>query len=1795
MVTLVRHDLDFMLQQIRIAEQHAAGTPLTDLIPDIHLPWGLRTVDGSYNNIVPGREHFAAADQPFPSMLTGNFIEAEPSVFGPPGGPNTSYAQTSGNVFDSQPRIISNLIVDQTAANPAAQAAADARDGFAYDHDADPSTPDLFVIPNQAPDEGLSAPFNSWMTLFGQFFDHGLDLVRKGDAGTIFMPLQPDDPLYVPGSPTNFLVLTRATNAAVSAGQDGVFGTSDDVHTHVNQTTPWVDQNQTYTSHASHQVFLREYVLDAAGRPVATGKLLEGADGGLATWADIKLQAREMLGIQLTDADVLNVPLLATDQYGMFLRGPNGFAQIVTNGGLVEGNPASPIATTAALRTNHAFLDDIAHSAAPTAGLVADADAVAGGTPAAGTYDNELLDAHFITGDGRGNENIGLTAVHHVFHSEHNRLVEHVKAQVLASGDNAFIAEWLMPGSDVRDGVQPAEWNGERLFQAARFATEMQYQHIVFEEFARKVQPLVNVFVFNSATEIDPAIVAEFAHTVYRFGHSMLTETVDRMGADGTRDDMGLIEAFLNPIGFTDGGVMTADEAAGAIVRGMTRQVGAEIDEFVTDAVRNNLLGLPLDLAAINLARGRDTGVPGLNAAREQFYELTGSSFLKPYDSWLDFALNIKNPASIINFIAAYGEHPLVQAETTVDGKRAAATLIVLGGTGAPADRHDFINGTGAWNGVETGLNKVDFWIGGLAEKQLPFGGMLGSTFNFVFETQLERLQDGDRLYYLTRLQGTNFLSQLEGQSFADLISRNTDIAEAGGMHLPADIFSAPAFILEVDQSRQITNLDAEGNPLPGGNGDPTGDDPVLEAISPLVIRADVDGDGDNDMVRYTGIDHVVLGGTAEADTLTGSIGDDALWGDGGDDRLEGGAGVDNIMGGDGDDIITDLGGDDVIKGDGGNDVIAGGSGLDLILAGDGKDAVLVGNDASEVFAGAGSDFVLGGGDADVIMGNEGDDWLEGGLGEDGLAGDNAEAFFDSTVIGHDVLFSQGGGDGDMDGESGDDILAQSIAVDRSRGNFGFDWAIHQGDLLAADTDLEIPIFTTIPAEIARDRFDLVEGLSGWKFDDILRGDDAGTTAGDFDDHVLNAEGIARIDGLQAVLGAGVTSFRDGNIILGGDGSDAIEGRGGNDVIDGDAWLNVRISIRDKLDPNLELRSIDSLGEIRGELLNGSINPGQLRIMREVLTADGTDDVDTAIFSDDAANYDITANADGSFTVVHARGTLTDGTDLVRNVERLAFADTTIALDDSNGMPEGRPGITGLARENALLTAVANFSDPEGIVAGSVNWTWQAETTEGEWTDVGSGVTFRPGDAHVDLAIRVIASYRDGAGALERSISLPTGLVQNVNDAPVGGVAISDMTPTQGIALTAMPGTILDADGMAGSVLTYRWQQLNGGNWVNIAGATSATFTPANAGATLRLVVTYTDDQGTNETLVSLPTAQVGRRVTGTNAAEVLAFTNFDDIGFGGGGADTMNGRNGHDTLFGEGGGDVLTGHAGDDSIDGGAGDDNLDGGAGNDALLGGANDDVVRGQGGDDALDGGIGLDTLTGGFGNDTLLGDAGADSLSGQGGDDLIEGGDGIDRLDGGDGNDILRGDAGADMMFGRTGNDLMDGGADADRLDGGDGFDTLHGGEGGDTLIGGIGDDLLRGDAGDDRLVGGDGLDTLRGGAGADILFGGIGQDMFHWATAAEGGDTVGDFSVVDDVLAFSGAGFGGGLRTGMDLAARFAANADGVATAAFGQFVYETDTGRLSWDADGTGAGAAQLIATLQGNPVLTASDLAIVA
>src|SRR5262245_21248839 len=317
-VTFNSSDLQFILDQIEIAEANAAGTPLIDLLANVTLPFGLRTVDGTLNNLVPTQSAFGAADNSFPPLADPSFQPADPVTFDPDGpggqavGDPPSYAQTNGFVFDADPRTISNLIVDQTVNNPAAYATA-------YDPGADGilHTPDdvlkegvqivtspgldqtfgtaddtqVFFFQNSSPDLGLSAPFNSWFTFFGQFFDHGLDLVTKGGNGFIFIPLQPDDPLIAGADgifgnaddlpvDQRFMVETRAT---MLPGADGILGTADDIHEQQNTTTPFVDQNQTYSSNPSHQVFLREYAIGTDGKPHDTGRLIThrdlGADG----------------------------------------------------------------------------------------------------------------------------------------------------------------------------------------------------------------------------------------------------------------------------------------------------------------------------------------------------------------------------------------------------------------------------------------------------------------------------------------------------------------------------------------------------------------------------------------------------------------------------------------------------------------------------------------------------------------------------------------------------------------------------------------------------------------------------------------------------------------------------------------------------------------------------------------------------------------------------------------------------------------------------------------------------------------------------------------------------------------------------------------------------------------------------------------------------------------------------------------------------------------------------------------------------------------------------------------------------------------------------------------------------------------------------------------------------------------------------------------------------------------------------------------------------------------------------
>ncbi|WP_092919148.1 peroxidase family protein [Agrococcus baldri] len=1878
---LNQNDLEFILRQIQISEAHAAdqqnpsnytllcGNPQDatgTCVPDVMRPAGVRTVDGSYNNLFVGRSAWGSGLQEFPRMLDPVWREGEPAPsqeappnFGgtPPGsapGPHaicqapgtpgagmdpwgdTCYAQTEGFVYDSEPRVVSNLIVDQTTSNPAIVNQIDAGTAELI-----PGT-DMARTPNTAPDEGLSAPFNTFLGFFGQFFDHGLDQISKGGHGTLVVPLEADDPLYDPESNTNFLVLTRADRIEDAEGN----ATTE----FQNRTSPFVDQNQTYSSHPAHQVFLREFNADAT----ETGHLLEGAAGGMATWADVKRQANEIFGIALDDGDLLAVPQLLVDPYGNFIPGPvRGLPQLIVADGttvddvtFVEGNLESPVSTANALSTGHAFLDDIAHGATPL--FDADGNLVplqfdengdiidpeiplfdASGAPVSDTlltgYDNVALNDHFIAGDGRVNENIGLTAVHAVFHAEHNRMVGQIER--LLSGDPStallrndqtmadptLLAEFAAafrgeehsyPSAKAEEtlpGPQADDWSYEqRLFQAAKFATEMQYQHIVFEEFARTIAPTIDAVVFNENSYnagMDPSITMEFAQVVYRFGHSMMTEEIGREDVPGATglQDVPLLDGFLNPAAFDLGGTLTPGQAAGSIINGTTNRIGSQIDEHVTDTLRNNLLGLPLDLATINLLRGRDVGIPPLQAARETFFAETGDAALEPYSDWVDFGLNLRNGnnfgrggsnASLVNFVAAYGTHPTVTAATTLDERREAAQIlvngapaglefitrfpgtdryhtaalfsqrhylpnqgvvylanatrfpdalsagalgapvllvnndrtggipkethaellrlnaqrivvlgdqasvsdetiislnalsatdapvsrlagpnryftsaaiaenfaepvervfvasgqvfpdalagaavaaqsgspvlivqqnaipdviaeqldrlnpaeiVVLGGTPsvsasvqtqlaqyttgtvvrvaggnryetaieiskryfpdgadrlyvtigtrfpdalaaapgagingspilllpptgltpalraeierlspteihvlgntfavntetetqlmefapapleAPADRLDFINGTGAWADVDgttvTGLEDVEFWVGGLAERIDAFGGMLGSTFNFVFEQQLEALQFGDRFYYLFRNQGEQLFAALEANSFSDLIQRNTDAS-----HLPANIFAL---------QDPIIDLEALPSPVPAG-----------------LLGNAIDG------WRWTGDEHVELHGTAGADRMTGDEGDDALWGYDGDDRIEGGSGNDSILGGHGDDIITDSFGDDTIHGDQGNDAIHIGPGAaDLGLGGLGDDFIVNGGgDASQFFLGMGDDVVLGTSGRMTVFGGEQHDWVEGGSHADLLQGDNADQFQNDTLGGNDVVIG-GLGNDDIEGEGGDDILIGSaVGTDRHLGNIGFDWLTYYGQTADVTSDWQFSrVFE--PNNPLPSRFDLLEALSGGAGSDTLRGplveaDDV--AASEIPLHRATQESLDLIDGLEALLRPTGAAYdyaaplmrdtppidADGvsMIIIGGPGNDSIEGRGGNDYLDGDAMLRVQ------LEDTTTGERFDSAQGLQARVFAGTLNPGDIDIVREiVMDPDAATSSDTSVYNNPMSSYTVTPLPDGYWQIQHTlvdEAEESDGTDVIRGFERLQFSDGCAVLNDAGDTWEACEPVgtvtlsTDAPVEDVPITA--SLMELDGVTPldvsefTSIEFTWWAgegdtPDTVSEWeelvtisatvTDGAATSTYAPPDAAVDQFLRVTASYIDTAGLRQTTGSaVTTGVVLNGNDVPtglsIGYTGAPAAAPQVGQLLLAAP--VADGDGVEDVVFTHLWERTltpdDAASWAEIGGTTNAyTTVEADAGYYIRVTVSYTDNLGGVES----PTYQIAQPVGG--------------------------------------------------------------------------------------------------------------------------------------------------------------------------------------------------------------------------------------------------------------------------------------------------------------------------------------------
>ncbi|TRU22914.1 MAG: hypothetical protein EWV81_17410 [Microcystis aeruginosa Ma_SC_T_19800800_S464] len=250
------------------------------------------------------------------------------------------------------------------------------------------------------------------------------------------------------------------------------------------------------------------------------------------------------------------------------------------------------------------------------------------------------------------------------------------------------------------------------------------------------------------------------------------------------------------------------------------------------------------------------------------------------------------------------------------------------------------------------------------------------------------------------------------------------------------------------------------------------------------------------------------------------------------------------------------------------------------------------------------------------------------------------------------------------------------------------------------------------------------------------------------------------------------------------------------------------------------------------------------------------------------------------------------------------------------------------------------------------------------------------------------------------------------------------------------------------------------------------------------------------------------------------------------------------------------------------------------------------------------------TGNAANNILTGNSGKNTLTGSAGNDTLNQSSVTYTLGNNLENLTLTGTANINGT-GNTLNNIITGNSGNNILNGGTGIDTLIGQSSvtytlgnnlenltltGTANINGTGNTLnniITGNSGKNTLTGSAGNDTLIGGTGNDTITGGAGSDRFTFNNRNEGIDTITDFlSSQGDKIAVSAAGFGGGLAAGVAITtAQFVLGT--TALNASNRLIYNTITGGLFFDGDGTGTIAAIQIATLSSKPTLTASDIVV--
>jgi predicted outer membrane repeat protein len=312
----------------------------------------------------------------------------------------------------------------------------------------------------------------------------------------------------------------------------------------------------------------------------------------------------------------------------------------------------------------------------------------------------------FLAGDIRANEQTGLTAAHTLFVREHNRLAEDID-QRLDNSEPALVNLFVESGLT----------EGDFIYEAARRIVGAEIQAITYNEFVPILLGTNALGNYDGYDEtVNPGISNEFSTAAFRVGHTMLSSEIQRINPDGTSDtSLDLRSSFFNP------GIVTAD-GIDSVLLGLASQEAQEIDTQLIDDVRNFLFGMPgsggMDLASLNIQRGREHGLPSYNDTRE-----------------------------------ALGFDPITNfSEISSDPNVQAALQTAYGN-----------------------VDDIDLWVGGLAEDHLT-GALVGETFHEILTDQFVRLRDGDRFYFENDPTLQVLAPNVGDTTLADVITANSDI-----------------------------------------------------------------------------------------------------------------------------------------------------------------------------------------------------------------------------------------------------------------------------------------------------------------------------------------------------------------------------------------------------------------------------------------------------------------------------------------------------------------------------------------------------------------------------------------------------------------------------------------------------------------------------------------------------------------------------------------------------------------------------------------------------------------------------------------------------------------------------------------------------------------------------------------------------------------------------------------------------------------------------------------------------------